>query len=31
MMDDGTGFFNEILQETISFTYPQLQNLQTIG
>ena len=31
MMDDGTGFFNEILQETITFTYPQLQTIQTIG
>ena len=31
MMDDGTGFFNEILQETITFTHPQLQTIQTIG
>ena len=31
LMDDGTGFFNETLQETITFTYPQLQGLQTIG
>ena len=31
MMDDGTGFFNEILEEPITFTYPQLQTIQTIG
>lgn len=31
MMDDGTGFYNDILIETIQFTYPQLQNIQTIG
>lgn len=31
LMDDGTGYFNEILQETVNFTYPQLQNIQTIG
>ena len=31
LMDDGTGLFNEILQETITFTHPQLQDIQTIG
>ena len=31
LMDDGTGFFTETLQETITFTYPQLQEIQTIG
>ena len=31
MMDDGTGFYNEILEEPITFTYPQLQTIQSIG
>lgn len=30
-LDDGQGYFNEILRETINFTYPQLQDIQTIG
>lgn len=31
MMDDGTGFFNDLFEETINFTAPQLTGLQTIG
>lgn len=31
LMDDGSSYFNEILRETITFTYPQLQSVQTIG
>ena len=30
-MDDGQGFYNEVLNRTISFTQPSLANFQTIG
>ncbi len=31
MMDNGTGVYNDIITDTIKFTYPQLQNIQSIG
>jgi len=27
MMDNGTGVYNDIITDTIKFTYPQLQNI----
>lgn len=29
--NNGSGYYYELLQETITFTYPQLQNIRTIG
>lgn len=31
MLGDDDNYFNEFLTETITFTYPQLQSIQTIG
>lgn len=31
MIDDGQGFYNQIVEDNIYFTYPQIQNLTTIG
>lgn len=31
MIDDGQGFYNQIVEDNIYFTYPQIQNLATIG
>ena len=29
--NNGSGYYNELLQDTITFTYPQLQNIKSIG
>lgn len=31
MVDDGTGYYNDLIQVNTTFTYPQVQNAQTIG
>ena len=30
-LDDGKNYYNQILEEMITFNYPQLKNIQTIG